>query len=238
MTFGRNILEGAKLETDPFPHCVIHPALPENVYRELCATRIPDKLFGKIKKNAWNTRIDLPTCLYDAQGVWKEFIEAHTGKDFWSSVLDVFGDEIAKLYPNLTNPKNWTVGIRHTGEFDLSTECQMGVNTPCKERGKVLGPHLDNPVELYAGLLYMPADDDPGGGDLKLYRYTKPPRMWGKLRIDEDCVEAVKTVPYKPNTAVFFINSPNSVHGVTERGPCTQYRRLVNIIGEVPFKLF
>jgi hypothetical protein len=37
-----------------------------------------------------------------------------------------------------------------------------------------------------------------------------------------------------PNTAVIFLNTENSLHAVSARGPSLVSRRLVNIMGRVP----
>ena len=82
----------------------------------------------------------------------------------------------------------------------------------------------------------MAQDED--GGDLEIYKWNDKPRKFhGKLEVDEDCVEWVKTIPYKPNTYVMFLNTENSLHGVTPR-QSDKYRRLVNVIGDSDRPLF
>ena len=230
------LLRDVELITDPFPYIVKRNALPPKVYDILKATRPSDEDVQGDKKGA-NVRVDAHTVQIKGSGLWKDFIDYHTSEAFYLDVLRVFGDEIRRIYPDL-ELEGKTVGVRHTGDFDISTECQIGVNTPCETRSRVIGPHLDNPVELYAGLLYMPVKGDKWGGDLEIRKYTKTPKFYGKLKIDDDCTEVVATVPYEPNTFAMFINSPWSCHSVSERGPCKEYRRLVNIIGEVRKPLF
>ena len=230
------LLSDVELRTDPFPHIVKKDALPPDTYDLLKKTRLPDEVIDRGGKGQ-NSRIDAHTYELCGTGVWKDFLSYYTGEEFFSEVVRVFGDEIKALYPDLPL-ENQSVGVRFTGDFDISTECQIGINTPCETRSRVIGPHLDNPCELYAGLLYMPVKGDKWGGDFEIRKYTSLPRFYGKLKIDDDCTEVVCTVPYEPNTFVMFINSPWSVHSVSERGPCKEYRRLVNIIGEVRKPLF
>ena len=54
----------------------------------------------------------------------------------------------------------------------------------------------------------------------------------GRQVYEENDGGAVKTVPYKRNTFVMFLNTPNAIHSVSLRQNPTQWRRSVNIIGE------
>ena len=59
----------------------------------------------------------------------------------------------------------------------MSTDCQIGINSPVSQASTVKGPHVDNRVELYAGLFYMRTDeDDSRGGSLEIFR-PKDPNM-------------------------------------------------------------
>ncbi len=109
------------------------------------------------------------------------------------------------------------------------------MNTPLERPGRVLGPHLDNPLELFAGLLYLRrSGDESTGGDLQLQTWrSRRRRLNGKMRIEDELVDTVSTVAYEPNTFVLFPNLPVSIHAVTPRSASPLSRRLVNIIGEV-----
>jgi hypothetical protein len=133
------------------------------------------------------------------------------------------------------DPREWTCAPRGTDKSTLQMECQPGVNTPQSTEMRVRGPHLDNPIELYGGLLYMGEGE---GGDLEVQRLIKPPEFYGKLEIKDDCVETLDVVPYEPNMFVMFINTPTSIHSVTPRPATDKCRRLVNITGELPRMLF
>jgi len=114
-------------------------------------------------------------------------------------------------------------------------DCQIGINTPPTRDSVVRGPHVDAPVELYAMLLYMKdAQDERAGGDLAISRWKDPgKRVFVGAEAEEEDVELVKTVPYRANTLVLFMNSDLALHGVTPREASSQTRRLLNIIGEV-----
>lgn len=205
------------VETDPFPHLVIENALPDDYYERLLETRpAPDEILrGRVVGS--NQRVDLPTELATRalEPVWRKFCTYHSSSEFAEQICKVFGVSVPKRY---------------------MIRCQPGLNTPSPTLSRVRGPHLDNPCELFAGLFYMPTDDD--GGDLEVYRWKDGPKKYhGKLEVEDECVELVKTIKYQPNTYFMFLNTANSLHGVTTR-KSDQYRNLVNICVDVPEPLF
>ncbi|MHA2062590.1 MAG: hypothetical protein ACW963_09925, partial [Candidatus Sifarchaeia archaeon] len=166
-----------------------------------------------------------------------EFVQYHVSNEFWLEVKEIFGDYIRLMYPNLylSGLTDMEPGIRRATKKPFFLDCNIGVNTPCVSgKSSVRGPHLDNPVELFAGLMYMGNGE---GGNLVVNRLVKPPHFYGKMEIKEECVECVREVEYKHNMFVMFINSPLSVHSVTPRDSL-EPRNLVNVIGELNFQLF
>jgi hypothetical protein len=99
-------------------------------------------------------------------------------------------------------------------------------------------PHIDNPMEMWAGLMYMPYKNDESiGGEFQLHnvknKVSKVDMTKGRQVFDEDLGPVVKTIPYKRNMFVMFANiSTNTVHSVSKRISPKAYRRSVNIIGE------
>ena len=95
--------------------------------------------------------------------------------------------------------------------------------------------HVDRQVALFAGLLYMRRpDDDSRGGDLELYRFRDRPRRFEPGRyVDDALVELVKTIPYEANRLVFFVHSPDALHGVSPRSVTPHPRLHVNFLAEL-----
>jgi hypothetical protein len=120
---------------------------------------------------------------------------------------------------------------------NIWTDCQAVIHKPIEEKS-TRTPHIDNPMEMWAGLLYMPYPDDQStGGEFQIYStqssVQKVDKKAGRQIYDSDLGTVVKTIPYKRNTFVMFANnSPNTVHGVSLRQNATLNRRSVNIIGE------
>ena len=113
-------------------------------------------------------------------------------------------------------------------------DVQFGVNSPVTAPTTVRGPHVDNNHKLFTGLLYFRLpEDDAEGGDLRLYRFRSQ-RAHHDARMDyeERFVEPFRTIPYRPNSFIMWLNTGRSLHGVTPRPPTPMHRRYVNFIGE------
>jgi hypothetical protein len=89
-----------------------------------------------------------------------------------------------------------------------------------------------------------PDDYTAVGGDLTISRFK--PQYTGDRKhacfkhqyVDDDYVEIVETVKYAKNRLVLFVNSLDSLHGVTVRQPTKQSRLFVNLVGEVEKPLY
>lgn len=230
-------LDNIEVRHDPFPHAILSPALDEHEYWELERT-YPDyrrivELHEKVEQNRLY-QYHASDVLYDSTipPVWRRFFGEHTSREFFDALAGVL--PIYEYYPHL---RDADVGLRHRDKSVIQMDCLFGVNTPVLTEGSVKGPHLDNPHELYACLIYFPVHGDGAGGDMTLYRYTNDrPRFYGQRFTDD--VEPFQTVPYQPNTAVLFLNTFHALHGVTSRKVTHLPRRYVNIECEINMPLF
>ncbi len=237
--------EKIKLRTEKFPYIIIDDALPRDIYDIL------NKNFPKYEKIISNNeykenyayRYNAYQSLRDNEiaNEWKDFIKYHTSYKFLEEFYEIFGDSIRKIYKveknKLFNENN--IGIRFENKNHFNLDCQFVINTPTSGDTSVIEPHLDNPVEFYAGLLYMKDDsDDSVGGNLTAHTFKNKPSFYGKSRIREENVNLIEEIEYKQNRLVMFLNSPYSIHGVTKRSKTSHYRKYINIIGEFNFELF
>jgi len=234
-----------KFKFDKFPYLIIDNALPEDIYNKLNAD-FPkyEKIIGNneykenyaYRYNAFNSLRD-----NEISSDWKEFIKFHTSYEFLEEFYDIFGESIKKIYKvekNRLFDKN-NIGVRFESKNYFNLDCQFVINTPTSGETKVIEPHLDNPVEFYAALLYMKdANDDSKGGNLITYDFKDKPSFYGKSRVREEKVNLIEEIEYKQNRLVMFLNSPFSIHGVSKRSKTKFYRKYINIIGEFNFELF
>ena len=252
-----------KVITDPYPHIIIEDALPWDLYEELEKTFPEEQVLNTIpfdKGICYRMKSDIlvhPTFQPD---VWRKFSEYHTSAEWFREVYELFKPwlshpKVTDLLPNLEDnvcARGWR-GFKEIKEVvvtasgrkkrvknpkNILTDCQVVMHNPSLEIQTTRTPHIDNPLEMFAGLLYMPYKDDTStGGEFQLHTVKndikKVSMMGGREIYPEDLGPVHTTVPYKKNTFVMFCNmSPNTVHSVSKRINPTMHRRSVNIIAE------
>jgi len=230
------------LQTYPYPHLVIQNALDTSTYAKL-DQHYPDSHIIRNSTEVLNRhQIQAKDALVrdEIHPFWKEFISYHTSQAFYLELLTYFQGAIHEHYPWLESSMGKTlqdvsVGIRDPQlEYlpDICFDCQPGLNTVQTEKASVRSPHLDARNKLITGLFYMKsAQDSSQGGDLELYEYTtEHPEFSSKSTPSPKSIQCARTIQYRANTVVFFLNTPRSVHGVSARDVTDIPRRLVNFI--------
>ena len=228
------------VQTDPYPHVIIEDALPWDLYENLEA-EFPEKTLLATDPFdngiCYRLKADKLLSLTFESGLWRDFAEYHTSAEWFNEVNELF-----KPYMPGVLHKTFTeddLGARGWADENKNiwTDCQAVIHKPIEEKS-TRTPHIDNPMEMWAGLLYMPCPDDQStGGEFQIYStqssVQKVDKKAGRQIYDSDLGTVIKTIPYKRNTFVMFANnSPNTVHGVSLRQNATLNRRSVNIIGE------
>jgi hypothetical protein len=175
---------------------------------------------------------------------WREFMRYHTSQSFWLDIVRVFGDQIRKAHPTLEsrtgkNLRDWVSKVRGAeGPADIILDAQFVVNTPVTRMSSVRPAHVDDEDEIWAGLLYMRSNGDTSeGGNLDIYKFRGRPAFGGHYAPLSN-VTVENSVAYGANRFASFVNSPDSIHGVTPRPPTTAYRRYINFVALTPFKAF
>ena len=224
------------VQADPYPHVVIEDALPWDLYEQLEREWPEQQLLAtQPHDNGICYRLKADSMLRPGlvSEAWRKFTEYHTSVKFYNEVKNVFKDYITDL-PNVENslsPRGWDKGNDMIG-----TDCQTVMHSPIDFSSRT--PHIDNPREIYAGLLYMPyPKDDSTGGEFQIHRAVGEIKRVNKNGGREVEVKnqgsIVKSVPYKRNTFVIFCNNSSaSVHSVSKRENATLHRRSVNVIAE------
>jgi hypothetical protein len=222
---------------EPFPYIIVDNVFEPSVYAKLEAEYPFEYRIDGYSGFANNSRYQI-SAVDGLRGsrlspLWQEFVRYHTSKDFYTEVSDLFSVAIKKYYPNLL--QNPEVGVRFKDtKADMWMDCQPGINSPVTAVSSVKGPHLDHQDELFAGLFYLRHPDDTStGADLEIYKTTKKVLYHGARFADPRAVEKVATVAYVPNRLVLFLNTIDSIHGVSPRSVTPFTRRLVNVVDEV-----
>lgn len=226
--------EGLKVSTDPFPH-VVFP-IDQNLFRTLepaWAGVHPTDDY-KAKNNFLVQRPGKLMLDGSCGPVWKKFASYCTSSDFLQELFYLFAPHIAKAYPHLTELP-LKAGVRFADRAPFLMDCQLALNTAVKKTSTVRGFHIDDPFELIAGLIYFSGNED--GGNLQLGKWTGERKFTGRSFMKKQAeaigVEPVAEIATVPGTAIFFMNSPDSLHGVTPRRKTANLRRYVNIVVQV-----
>ncbi len=246
-----------KARVHPYVHGVWNPVLPLVFYSELMsAYPTLSQVIGD-RKYEQNARYDIDAAELlgrkDINTQMKEFIAAHTSREFWLQIVEKLGIHIRFLYPDLEDQvgkplREFTVGVRNgkrvEGEdrVDVELDAKPGYNTPTEYPSSVRGQHIDNPHELFAALMYCRTPvDNSKGGDFVVDELIEPVHKWkwhGKSELYPQHFKDHATVNYSSNVACFFINTIKAVHHVTPRTITVHPRRLMNFIAEVRHPLF
>lgn len=251
---GRTVLDRADANmicADPFPHLVVPDALPAEVFESLRASTgaFTAAVAARYKGPNRYHRLSASELRSGAGGVlprcWEDFIETHVGPGFFHRALALFGSHLdsarAVIEPLVGRTlEQCTVAPRFEGAGEVQLDCQYVHVSPALEPASPLGPHLDREVALWGGLLYLGEQSGGGGGDLELCRFRSPEQRayWRDRSIARRDVSVERVIPARPNTYVLFLNSPDSVHGVTPRLAGGGGRDLVNFVCEFRFPLF
>ena len=224
MLMGQNI----EIVEDPFPHFILDPAIPSDMYEAL--RKEWPEFPGRDENNVLDITGAAKALYSDATGSkWRTFMLSHLQTEWLTAITQAFERYLAPVMTQLGSELQF--GVRGTGKFDLQSDVQFGVNSPVKTISRVRGPHVDSADQILQGLFYVPEPDDDAGGDLILYRWKGGDRyLYGKAEVPDDLVEEAVRVPYKPNTAIFWVTTKDAVHGVAPRKPTDKKRRYVSLV--------
>lgn len=236
------IQNATKVETDPYPYLCIEGALPDHIYQELNDT-FPEQLITSTNPYHDGTcyRYKMKECVEIGQppAIWQDFFAYHTSPEYFRACTELFASSIVnhygeEFYENLKASKVTTRGIDSSGFY--VTDCQFVVHEPIDQTRTSRTPHIDNPQEIYAGLLYMRQQgDNAPGGNFTIHRttgeITEVNKSLGR-QVDNSLHVPHYEVPYMANNFCMFLNVKHSVHGVTPRIAPSMRRRSINMIGE------
>jgi hypothetical protein len=226
----------------PYPHVVIENALPQDFYNKLAKDFPVKAMKEKLTLIEGHTYRYLANDVLNKKTIpvskeWQTFFETHTSQTYYEKVLNIFKNDMP--YPESKIKK--IVQVRGVDEIkgDIVTDTQFVVHNPISA-GTTRTTHIDNPQELYAGLLYFrQTTDNSTGGDFEIFdtkEVVEVHKLKGREVSQDTNKTLVRTVKYKPNTFVMFLNTAKSVHGVTPRQNATVERLSINIIAETRSK--
>lgn len=225
----------------PFPYIYIENALPQNLYDQL-ASSYPESILNGATAGFKDFRYyqhDFTD--QHVTSLWKDFVKFHTSKAYKDQVIQSLEPGMRKYYPEITDKYlNVDVSYRYEGKAKntAALEVQFVMNSADTE--KIRTPHLDQSRELFACLFYMKKPEDQSdGGDLIVYKKIGENFKFIEGRIAPlDRIKETNRIKYKANSLIIFLNTTDSIHGVSQRINAEVFRRYVNIDCHIAEKLF
>ena len=233
----------SKLESHPYPHFVIENALDTKTFKEL-SDNFPEEYMVNelpLEPNGISRYASFVDTLNNNNitAIWQDFIAYHNSEEFYYHVIDIFENAIIDTLGSdtLEYLRTMPLGKRKIDKTPIVTDAQITMQEPLSATETSRTDHFDNPIEIYAALLYFkPSHDRSSGSEFLIYEKTDPDNPFftdpKRAATDSTQYQLYKKVPYKANNAVMFLNNYLSLHGVAPRKKATKRRRSVNIIAE------
>lgn len=180
-------IEEAPIDPVPWSHIVVHDIFPHDYYQAL-VHNFPSykqmQMLGASTPKRFLYWLENKGQLPDVLDFWAG-VRADLFDMLWETLEDKFGVE----------------GVVSGGEllYDLP--------------GYSIGPHTDTTDKLITGLFYLPLTDEDAEQGTILFK-SDIPDPGGKGHRFGKPYTPTKTVPYVPNTALFFERTDWSFHGV------------------------
>jgi hypothetical protein len=206
-----------EVRTDPSPHLFIENVLPEEFYDALRA-HLPTKsnVYKEwaIGKNKGQTHYQQRKQIYiHNRDMLEQFnLGSPEIRDFWLSLQTWF---MSKELQNLMlSPFEDNLRARFGGDT-LPSNGEVVTNGMINfhEAGYFIGPHPDTADRLVTAIFYLAEDGAPEDIGTHFYQPIDPAYRGGHHGVFTD-FNRVSTAPFRRNSAVLFLRTPKSYHGV------------------------
>jgi hypothetical protein len=222
----RRRIAASEVELDPFPHFVTTDLLPDSAYEEILANWPPQEL---AKTTNWMARRELPVAAHLDElpkaifPTWKKATE-------WTQVArDLV---LEKLRPYLADKFVPLFGRRRAAEMRLVTQRGPGAFLATYTGALSLFTHVDHPRLVTNSFLYVNerSVEEPELGTVlyQSYGLALPSNVMKLPReMEKRYLRRAKTVPYRRNLLLSYINTPSAFHGVDATDIGSRVRRLL-----------
>ena len=204
-------VDRAQVSNDPTTHAVIENILPADFYELVTAAIPPAELFPSRDPVKQDFHLDehLAAAPAFTQRVWKFFDEDVVAgvlapalhQRFHAAVIDHYAETAGGNFGERA------AAIPHRG---------FAGRLHLRRPGYYLKPHLDPKRVVITGLVYFARPGDSEAYGTQLFRVGKPftSSTMGKFYPQDEGlpVELARTVPFRPNTLLAFVNS-RAAHG-------------------------
>ena len=206
----REAIASTTVLTDPFPHMVIEPLLPESAFRTLLDAVPPDDFFEGEHPNLKGLGSPTTTLPLFSMVVWRSM------KDLVSETLSPL--LVERFRPFAGDFLRISLGDEFVDEALSLRLHPSGLRLMRRRPGWKLDPHLDPRSRFINTLLYLARPGEPEGYGTQLFRVHEENFVarWANTYYPErngTRCEVAKTLPYRGNVALSFLNLGGGAHG-------------------------
>ncbi|MEQ1757928.1 MAG: hypothetical protein ABL986_06380, partial [Vicinamibacterales bacterium] len=205
-------IAAAHMELTPTPHLVVEDVFPAATYLALLAATPPDECFSDRDAIKQNFRYAPDKIVPDVTAaMWSLMERDIIPTALVPSILGRFRPHIEAVYQERHGARAAEVlAVPHA-----ATAGRLLLRRP----GYHLDPHLDPQRAVVTCLLYLANPGDSPEHGTQLFSLNATPEVTGTKTFYPDQAgyvsTLVKTVPFRPNTALAFMNSGAAAHGAT-----------------------
>ncbi len=205
----RRAIAAAPLQLDPFPHIVVDGLLPEDVYRVALKAIPPSAFFGGRDETKQNMRVPMDFGPTVAARFWT-FLDTVVAREaIGPAVFEAFEAPLRRHYEVLFG----------SGAITRAEALPMAASAGrlmLRRAGYHLDPHRDPKRAVVTCLLYFARPHDSEAYGTEIFRVTNDreatfTETYYPAEFGGQC-ELVKLVPFRPNSALMFVNSTGA-HG-------------------------
>lgn len=196
------VVAAAALESDPCPHIVCEPLLPDDAYDELLAAIPPPLFFEHLARKHQDLKVPFVFAPRHSREVWQAFLTIVVANGLIPALTAKFQDGLEALMR-----AHWPAVDSLDGAG--VTLHPIASRVMRRRPGYEIKPHRDPRWAFLTCILYLTQRDDHQLHGTQLCRWRNdrespsPSPFW----VAEDEVEVVRDVPGRPNSAVIFLNS-------------------------------
>jgi hypothetical protein len=204
----REAIDRSELFDDPFPHLVVTDLLPPRVYKTMI-NAIPPRIFFEDRRiNKQQLAVPLEFAPAYSVAVW-EFLTQIVKDTMGPALANRFQQPLDRYVRTLCPSLGSLTDAGITMKF---SEGRILLRRP----GYVIAPHRDPQWGFLTTIVYLARPEDREDYGTQLYRLeveSESPTN-GPHYLDPAVCRLVKTVPFRANTALTFLNSTGA-HGAS-----------------------
>jgi hypothetical protein len=241
-------LEDLVMRYEPFPRGVVAPAFDPGLYTDMLKSFPPLELFEFLPKFGGKYALSEEhnprayARFVRASPLWREVHRYFKSYDFIYSVLDALRERGIDLGIRRGDHRLGrrlrklavTVGKGGLPSTDPPISARFQFSTLLANGGVVI-PHTDAVKKIVTIVLSMVDDgewDETWGGGTDILKTRDPATSFNFLneQVPYEETETIETVEFRPNQAMIFVKTFNSLHGVRQmHGPEGRLRRTLTI---------